>query len=202
MIARAVVLTTNICSELELKAHVPFAWRFFTNKKRLIKYYKSALKTLLTSRKDELKFYAHQKSFSHMTLSVAFWHYDLHWNVWSKEGMDFERHPNCSPNPFIILSDFEVGNSNISRLRDIFEGWEVLGSLDESDDDDKTEFFINLAHEALAVAIQSRTIKPLFLEIFAENSNIDDALFNERVRVRDEEGHCDINFLDLIQQRS
>ncbi|MEZ9567462.1 hypothetical protein AB4242_01190 [Vibrio splendidus] len=202
MIARAVVLTTNICSELELKAHVPFAWRFFTNKKRLIKYYKSALKTLLTSRKDELKFYAHQKSFSHMTLSVAFWHYDLHWNVWSKEGMDFERHPNCSPNPFIILSDFEVGNSNISRLRDIFEGWEVLGSLDESDDDDKTEFFINLAHEALAVAIQSRTIKPLFLEIFAENSNIDDALFNERVRVRDEEGHVDINFLDLIQQRS
>ena len=202
MIARAVVLTTNICSELELKAHVPFAWRFFTNKKRLIKYYKSALKTLLTRRKDELKFYAHQKSFSHMTLSVAFWHYDLHWNVWSKEGMDFERHPNCSPNPFIILSDFEVGNSNISRLRDIFEGWEVLGSLDESDDDDKTEFFINLAHEALAVAIQSRTIKPLFLEIFAENSNIDDALFNERVRVRDEEGHCDINFLDLIQQRS
>ncbi|TOL46553.1 hypothetical protein, partial [Vibrio parahaemolyticus] len=115
MIARAVVLTTNICSELELKAHVPFAWRFFTNKKRLIKYYKSALKTLLTSRKDELKFYAHQKSFSHMTLSVAFWHYDLHWNVWSKEGMDFERHSNCSPNPFIILSDFEVGNSNISR---------------------------------------------------------------------------------------
>ncbi|HHX8439945.1 MULTISPECIES: hypothetical protein [Vibrio] len=202
MIARAVVLTTNICSELELKAHVPFAWRFFTNKKRLIKYYKSALKTLLTSRKDELKFYAHQKSFSHMTLSVAFWHYDLHCNVWSKEGMDFERHPNCSPNPFIILSDFEVGNSNISRLRDIFEGWEVLGSLDESDDDDKTEFFINLAHEALAVAIQSRTIKPLFLEIFAENSNIDDALFNERVRVRDEEGHVDINFLDLIQQRS
>ncbi|EHU4839627.1 hypothetical protein C4G66_RS24270 [Vibrio parahaemolyticus] len=202
MIARAVVLTTNICSELELKAHVPFAWRFFTNKKRLIKYYKSALKTLLTSRKDELKFYAHQKSFSHMTLSVAFWHYDLHWNVWSKEGMDFERHPNCSPNPFIILSDFEVGNSNISRLRDIFEGWEVLGSLDESDDDDKTEFFINLAHEALAVAIQSRTIKPLFLEIFAENSNIDDALFNERVRVRDEDGHFDINFLDLIQQRS
>ncbi|WP_102340039.1 hypothetical protein [Vibrio lentus] len=202
MIARAVVLTTNICSELELKAHVPFAWRFFTNRKRLIKYYKSALKTLLTSRKDELKFYAHQKSFSHMTLSVAFWHYDLHWNVWSKEGMDFERHPNCSPNPFIILSDFEVGNSNISRLRDIFEGWEVLGSLDESDDDDKTEFFINLAHEALAVAIQSRTIKPLFLEIFAENSNIDDALFNERVRVRDEEGHVDINFLDLIQQRS
>ncbi|PTQ14260.1 hypothetical protein CWO33_13645 [Vibrio splendidus] len=202
MIARAVVLTTNICSELELKAHVPFAWRFFTNKKRLIKYYKSALKTLLTSRKDELKFYAHQKSFSHMTLSVAFWHYDLHWNVWSKEGMDFECHPNCSPNPFIILSDFEVGNSNISRLRDIFEGWEVLGSLDESDDDDKTEFFINLAHEALAVAIQSRTIKPLFLEIFAENSNIDDALFNERVRVRDEEGHVDINFLDLIQQRS
>ncbi|WP_079879077.1 hypothetical protein [Vibrio parahaemolyticus] len=202
MIARAVALTTNICSELELKAHVPFAWRFFTNKKRLIKYYKSALKTLLTSRKDELKFYAHQKSFSHMTLSVAFWHYDLHWNVWSKEGMDFERHPNCSPNPFIILSDFEVGNSNISRLRDIFEGWEVLGSLDESDDDDKTEFFINLAHEALAVAIQSRTIKPLFLEIFAENSNIDDALFNERVRVRDEDGHFDINFLDLIQQRS
>ncbi|ELB2962439.1 hypothetical protein ACEV8G_18660 [Vibrio parahaemolyticus] len=202
MIARAVVLTTNICSELELKAHVPFAWRFFTNKKRLIKYYKSALKTLLTSRKDELKFYAHQKSFSHMTLSVAFWHYDLHWNVWSKEGMDFERHPNCSPNPFIILSDFEVGNSNISRLRDIFEGWEVLGSLDESDDDDKTEFFINLAHEALAVAIQSRTIKPLFLEIFAENSNIDDALFNERVRVRDEDGHFDTNFLDLIQQRS
>ncbi|HHX8301696.1 TPA: hypothetical protein ACVOZB_004588 [Vibrio diabolicus] len=202
MIARAVVLTTNICSELELKAHVPFAWRFFTNKKRLIKYYKSALKTLLTSRKDELKFYAHQKSFSHMTLSVAFWHYDLHCNVWSKEGMDFERHPNCSPNPFIILSDFEVGNSNISRLRDIFEGWEVLGSLDESDDDDKTEFFINLAHEALAVAIQSRAIKPLFLEIFAENSNIDDALFNERVRVRDEEGHVDINFLDLIQQRS
>ncbi|MCR9897848.1 hypothetical protein NB595_06260 [Vibrio alginolyticus] len=202
MIARAVVLTTNICSELELKAHVPFAWRFFTNKKRLIKYYKSALKTLLTSRKDELKFYAHQKSFSHMTLSVAFWHYDLHWNVWSKEGMDFDRHPNCSPNPFIILSDFEVGNSNISRLRDIFEGWEVLGSLDESDDDDKTEFFINLAHEALAVAIQSRTIKPLFLEIFAENSNIDDALFNERVRVRDEEGHFDINFLDLIQQHS
>ncbi|MEW4341552.1 hypothetical protein AB1J03_09340 [Vibrio diabolicus] len=202
MIARAVVLTTNICSELELKAHVPFAWRFFTNKKRLIKYYKSALKTLLTSRKDELKFYAHQKSFSHMTLSVAFWHYDLHCNVWSKEGMDFERHPNCSPNPFIILSDFEVGNSNISRLRDIFEGWEVLGSLDESDDDDKTEFFINLAHEALAVAIQSRTIKPLFLETFAENSNIDDALFNERVRVRDEEGHADINFLDLIQQRS
>ena len=202
MIARAVVLTTNICSELELKAHVPFAWRFFTNKKRLIKYYKSALRTLLTSRKDELKFYAHQKSFSHMTLSVAFWHYDLHWNVWSKEGMDFERHPNCSPNPFIILSDFEVGNSNISRLRDIFEGWEVLGSLDESDDDDKTEFFINLAHEALAVAIQSRTIKPLFLEIFAENSNIDDALFNERVRVRDEEGYFDINFLDLIQQRS
>ncbi|HHX8659740.1 TPA: hypothetical protein ACVO40_004266 [Vibrio diabolicus] len=202
MIARAVVLTTNICSELELKAHVPFAWRFFTNKKRLIKYYKSALKTLLTSRKDELKFYAHQKSFSHMTLSVAFWHYDLHWNVWSKEGMDFERHPNCSPNPFIILSDFEVGNSNISRLRDIFEGWEVLGSLDESDDDDKTEFFINLAHEALAVAIQSRTIKPLFLEIFAENSNIDDALFNERVRVRVEDGHFDINFLDLIQQRS
>ncbi|AVF95339.1 hypothetical protein AL552_16980 [Vibrio diabolicus] len=202
MIVRAVVLTTNICSELELKAHVPFAWRFFTNKKRLIKYYKSALKTLLTSRKDELKFYAHQKSFSHMTLSVAFWHYDLHCNVWSKEGMDFERHPNCSPNPFIILSDFEVGNSNISRLRDIFEGWEVLGSLDESDDDDKTEFFINLAHEALAVAIQSRTIKPLFLEIFAENSNIDDALFNERVRVRDEEGHVDINFLDLIQQRS
>ncbi|EIQ1514536.1 hypothetical protein ACVW8L_004490 [Vibrio parahaemolyticus] len=202
MIARAVVLTTNICSELELKVHVPFAWRFFTNKKRLIKYYKSALKTLLTSRKDELKFYAHQKSFSHMTLSVAFWHYDLHWNVWSKEGMDFERHPNCSPNPFIILSDFEVGNSNISRLRDIFEGWEVLGSLDESDDDDKTEFFINLAHEALAVAIQSRTIKPLFLEIFAENSNIDDALFNERVRVRDEDGHFDINFLDLIQQRS
>ncbi|MDG2632690.1 hypothetical protein P7M35_22900 [Vibrio parahaemolyticus] len=202
MIARAVVLTINICSELELKAHVPFAWRFFTNKKRLIKYYKSALKTLLTSRKDELKFYAHQKSFSHMTLSVAFWHYDLHWNVWSKEGMDFERHPNCSPNPFIILSDFEVGNSNISRLRDIFEGWEVLGSLDESDDDDKTEFFINLAHEALAVAIQSRTIKPLFLEIFAENSNIDDALFNERVRVRDEDGHFDINFLDLIQQRS
>ncbi|EGR0935707.1 hypothetical protein EIB86_24520 [Vibrio parahaemolyticus] len=202
MIARAVVLTTNICSELELKANVPFAWRFFTNKKRLIKYYKSALKTLLASRKDELKFYAHQKSFSHMTLSVAFWHYDLHWNVWSKEGMDFERHPNCSPNPFIILSDFEVGNSNISRLRDIFEGWEVLGSLDESDDDDKTEFFINLAHEALAVAIQSRTIKPLFLEIFAENSNIDDALFNERVRVRDEEGHFDINFLDLIQQRS
>ncbi|MCX8854994.1 hypothetical protein NOK65_24455 [Vibrio parahaemolyticus] len=202
MIARAVVLTTNICSELELKAHVPFAWRFFTNKKRLIKYYKSALKTLLTSRKDELKFYAHQKSFSHMTLSVAFWHYDLHWNVWSKEGMDFERHPNCSPNPFIILSDFEVGNSNISRLRDIFEGWEVLGSLDESDDDDKTEFFINLAHEALAVAIQSRTIKPLFLEIFAENSDIDDALFNERVRVRDEDGHFDINFLDLIQQRS
>ncbi|MCR9443781.1 hypothetical protein NB508_12215 [Vibrio alginolyticus] len=202
MIARAVVLTTNICSELELKAHVPFAWRFFTNKKRLIKYYKSVLKTLLTSRKDELKFYAHQKSFSHMTLSVAFWHYDLHWNVWSKEGMDFDRHPNCSPNPFIILSDFEVGNSNISRLRDIFEGWEVLGSLDESDDDDKTEFFINLAHEALAVAIQSRTIKPLFLEIFAENSNIDDALFNERVRVRDEEGHVDINFLDLIQQRS
>ncbi|ODY83224.1 hypothetical protein BBM29_02120 [Vibrio parahaemolyticus] len=191
-----------MCSELELKAHVPFAWRFFTNKKRLIKYYKSALKTLLTSRKDELKFYAHQKSFSHMTLSVAFWHYDLHWNVWSKEGMDFERHPNCSPNPFIILSDFEVGNSNISRLRDIFEGWEVLGSLDESDDDDKTEFFINLAHEALAVAIQSRTIKPLFLEIFAENSNIDDALFNERVRVRDEDGHFDINFLDLIQQRS
>ncbi|MCG6242118.1 hypothetical protein K6U55_08740 [Vibrio diabolicus] len=202
MIARAVVLTTNICSELELKAHVPFAWRFFTNKKRLIKYYKSALKTLLTSRKEELKFYAHQKSFSHMTLSVAFWHYDLHCNVWSKEGMDFERHPNCSPNPFIILSDFEVGNSNISRLRDIFEGWEVLGSLDESDDDDKTEFFINLAHEALAVAIQSRTIKPLFLEIFAENSNIDDALFNERVRVRDEEGHVDISFLDLIQQRS
>ncbi len=202
MIVRAVVLTTNICSELELKAHVPFAWRFFTNKKRLIKYYKSALKTLLTSRKDELKFYAHQKSFSHMTLSVAFWHYDLHWNVWSKEGMDFERHPNCSPNPFIILSDFEEGNSNISRLRDIFEGWEVLGSFDESDDDDKTEFFINLAHEALAVAIQSRTIKPLFLEIFAENSNIDDALFNERVRVRDEEGHVDINFLDLIQQRS
>ncbi|GAB7221606.1 hypothetical protein VoSk93_08180 [Vibrio owensii] len=202
MIARAVVLTTNICSELELKAHVPFAWRFFTNKKRLIKYYKSVLNTLLTSRKDELKFYAHQKSFSHMTLSVAFWHYDLHWNVWSKEGMDFERHPNCSPNPFIILSDFEVGNSNISRLRDIFEGWEVLGSLDESDDDDKTEFFINLAHEALAVAIQSRTIKPLFLEIFAENLNIDDALFNERVRVRDEEGHVDINFLDLIQQRS
>ncbi|UTZ22041.1 hypothetical protein [Vibrio campbellii] len=202
MIARAVVLTTNICSELELKAHVPFAWRFFTDKKRLIKYYKSALKTLLTSRKDELKFYAHQKSFSHMTLSVAFWHYDLHWNVWSKEGMDFERHPNCSPNPFIILSDFEVGNSNISRLRDIFEGWEALGSTDESDDDDKTEFFINLAHEALAVAIQSRTIKPLFLEIFAENSNIDDALFNERVRVRDEEGHVDINFLDLIQQRS
>ncbi|HCM0846630.1 TPA: hypothetical protein N2782_004704 [Vibrio parahaemolyticus] len=202
MIARAVVLTTNICSELEVKAHVPFAWRFFTNKKRLIKYYKSALKTLLTSRKDELKFYAHQKSFSHMTLSVAFWHYDLHWNVWSKEGMDFERHSNCSPNPFIILSDFEVGNSNISRLRDIFEGWEVLGSLDESDDDDKTEFFINLAHEALVVAIQSRTIKPLFLEIFAENSNIDDALFNERVRVRDEDGHFDINFLDLIQQRS
>ncbi|EKO3802487.1 hypothetical protein NTE28_005024 [Vibrio harveyi] len=202
MIARAVVLTTNICSELELKAHVPFAWRFFTNKKRLIKYYKSALKTLLTSRKDELKFYAHQKSFSHMTLSVAFWHYDLHWNVWSKEGMDFERHPNCSPNPFIILSDFEAGNSNISRLRDIFEGWEALGSTDESDDDDKTEFFINLAHEALAVAIQSRTIKPLFLEIFAENSNIDDALFNERVRVRDEEGHVDINFLDLIQQRN
>ncbi len=202
MIARAMVLTTNICSELELKAHVPFAWRFFTNKKRLIKYYKSALKTLLTSRKDELKFYAHQKSFSHMTLSVAFWHYDLHWNVWSKEGMAFERHPNCSPNPFIILSDFEVGNSNISRLRDIFEGWEVLGSLDESDDDDKTEFFINFAHEALAVAIQSRTIKPLFLEICAENSNIDDALFNERVRVRDEEGHVDINFLDLIQQRS
>ncbi|MFB1087038.1 hypothetical protein ACEWGF_18120 [Vibrio diabolicus] len=202
MIVRAVVLTTNICSELELKAHVPFAWRFFTNKKRLIKYYKSALKTLLTSRKDELKFYAHQKSFSHMTLSVAFWHYDLHCNVWSKEGMDFERHPNCSPNPFIILSDFEVGNSNISRLRDIFEGWEVLGSLDESDDDDKTEFFINLTHEALAVAIQSRTIKPLFLEIFAENSNIDDAFFNERVRVRDEEGHVDINFLDLIQQRS
>ncbi|CAH1531334.1 conserved hypothetical protein [Vibrio harveyi] len=202
MIARAVVFTTNICSELELKAHVPFAWRFFTNKKRLIKYYKSALKTLLISRKDELKFYAHQKSFSHMTLSVAFWHYDLHWNVWSKEGMDFERHPNCSPNPFIILSDFEVGNSNISRLRDIFEGWEALGSTDESDDDDKTEFFINLAHEALAVAIQSRTIKPLFLEIFAENSNIDDALFNERVRVRDEEGHVDINFLDLIQQRS
>ncbi|WP_455294163.1 hypothetical protein [Vibrio parahaemolyticus] len=202
MIARAVVLTTNICSELELKAHVPFVWRFFTNKKRLIKYYKSVLKTLLTSRKDELKFYAHQKSFSHMTLSVAFWHYDLHWNVWSKEGMDFERHPNCSPNPFIILSDFEGGNLNISRLRDIFEGWEVLGSLDESDDDDKTEFFINLAHEALAVAIQSRTIKPLFLEIFAENSNIDDALFNERVRVRDEEGHVDINFLDLIQQRS
>ena len=137
-----------------------------------------------------------------MTLSVAFWHYDLHWNVWSKEGMDFERHPNCSPNPFIILSDFEVGNSNISRLRDIFEGWEALGSTDESDDDDKTEFFINLAHEALAVAIQSRTIKPLFLEIFAENLNIDDALFNERVRVRDEEGHVDINFLDLIQQRS
>lgn len=202
MIVRAVVLTTNICSELELKAHVPFAWRFFTNRRRLIKYYKSALKTLLTSRKDELKFYAHQKSFSHMTLSVAFWHYDLHWNVWSKEGMDFERHPNCSPNPFIILSDFEEGNSNISRLRDIFEGWEVLGSFDESDDDDKTEFFINLAHEALAVAIQSRTIKPLFLEIFAENSNIDDALFNEIVRVRDEEGHVDINFLDLIQQRS
>nr|PMH96205.1 hypothetical protein BCU54_11580 [Vibrio lentus] len=191
-----------MCSELELKAHVPFAWRFFTNRRRLIKYYKSALKTLLTSRKDELKFYAHQKSFSHMTLSVAFWHYDLHWNVWSKEGMDFERHPNCSANPFIILSDFEEGNSNISRLRDIFEGWEVLGSFDESDDDDKTEFFINLAHEALAVAIQSRTIKPLFLEIFAENSNIDDALFNEIVRVRDEEGHVDINFLDLIQQRS
>ncbi len=202
MIARAVVLTTNICSELEFKAHVPFAWRFFTNKKRLVKYYKSALKTLLTSRKDELKFYAHQKSFSHMTLSVAFWHYDLHWNVWSKEGMDFERHPNCSPNPFIILSDFELGNSNISRLRDIFEGWEMLGFADEKDNDDDTEFFINLAHEALAVAIQSRTIKPLFMEIFTENTNIDDALFNERVRVKDEEGHVDINFLDLIQQRS
>jgi hypothetical protein len=202
LIARAMVLTANICSELELKAHVPFVWRFFTNKNRLIKYYKRALKTLLASRKDELKFYARQKSFSHMTLSVAFWHYDLHWNLWSKEDMDFECHPNCSSNPFIILSDFEKGNSNISRLRDIFEGWEVLGPLDESGSDDDTEFFINLAHEALAAAIQSRTIKPLFMEIFTDNTNIDDALFNERVHVRDEDGHVDINFLDLIQQRN
>ena len=202
LISRAVVLTTSICSELEFKVPVRLARRFLTNKKRLIKYYKSALKTLLVSRKDELKFYARQKSFSHMTLSVAFWHYDLHWDVWSKEGMDFERHPNCSPNPFIILSDFEEGNSNISRLQDIFEGWEALGFLDERDGDDSLEFYINLAHEALAVAIQSKTIKPLFMEVFTESPSIDDSFFNEKVRVKDDEGHFDINFLDLIQQRS
>ncbi|RPB32630.1 hypothetical protein CYQ91_23430 [Vibrio diabolicus] len=202
MIARAVVLTTNICSELELKAHVPFAWRFFTNKKRLIKYYKSAFFYLAIKNDEWELFLFLLLMFSHMTLSVAFWHYDLHWKVWSKEGMDFERHPNCSPNPFIILSDFEVGNSNISRLRDIFEGWEALGSTDESDDDELFHSRIN-EHE-IAEAPGYKALIPTFFGTKKVNStsNIDDALFNERVRVRDEEGHVDINFLDLIQQRS
>ncbi|EJE3289523.1 hypothetical protein M4F77_004580 [Vibrio alginolyticus] len=168
------------------------------DKTELVNCYKSVLLTLIDSRIDELKFYVSQKAFSHMTISVAFWHYDMHWNIWNKDGLDFVQHNQVSHGEFIILSDFERGNKNVSKLRDIMESWEEEELSGDEDEDIK--LLIRIAHESLALAIESDGIKPLFLDILKENPSFEEASFNSMVRIEDEEGVFDVNFLDFLKK--
>ncbi|ENK2025123.1 hypothetical protein ACKGLS_000702 [Vibrio alginolyticus] len=169
------------------------------DKTELVDCYKSVLLTLIDSRIDELKFYVSQKAFSHMTISVAFWHYDMHWNIWNKDGLDFVQHNQVSHGEFIILSDFERGNKNVSKLRDIMESWEEEEEL-SGDEDEDIKLLIRIAHESLALAIESDEIKPLFLDILKETPSFEEASFNSMVRIEDEEGMFDVNFLDFLKK--
>lgn len=164
------------------------------DKEKLIEVYESVLVILLNARMNELKFYVNQGAFSHMTLSAAFWHYDLYWNLWEKEDTRFTRHDDVSHGEFIILSDFEHGNPEVSKLRDIFESWEESELSD--DEDENMEQLIKLAHEALALAIENTKVKSIFSDVFAENSELNSIPFNDLVKVQDPDGYFDINFLE------
>ncbi|WDE07834.1 hypothetical protein SG34_013685 [Thalassomonas viridans] len=163
------------------------------NKNELVSVYESALATLIEQRTGELKFYVIQEAFSHMSLSVAFWHYDMYWNLWEKPGKSFTKHDKVSNGEFIILSDFEKGSASIKALRDIFSSWEDDGLVEN--EDENMELLIKLAHEALARALNSARVKSLLLDIFSENEQLSEMPFQELVRVEDVDGHFDINFM-------
>ncbi|CAM3631638.1 hypothetical protein [Pseudoalteromonas maricaloris] len=168
------------------------------DKNTLIEAYENVLITLIKKRINELKFYVNQSTYSHMSLSVEFWHYDVNWNIYSLPESRFEQHKNVASDEFIILSDFEDDCPEVSKLRDIFESWEDIELVE--DEDENMDMLFKLSHEALAEALCGNEVKPLLLDIFAENKALKNKPFNELIKVEDPDGRFDLNFIAAASQ--
>ncbi|ESP90608.1 MULTISPECIES: hypothetical protein [Pseudoalteromonas] len=158
--------------------------------------YENVLVKLIEQREKELKFYIQQPAFSHMTLSVAFWHSDMYWNLYQKESCEFTCHAKYDNQEFIILSDYEGRHPDISNLRDIFDGWSECEATENSDESLDLQF--KLAHEALAIALCSERVKPLLEVLLETNNNYQKARYSEMIRVEDPDGRFDVNFLQVV----
>lgn len=164
------------------------------NKNTLIAVYESVLITLLNERKSALHFYINQNAFSHMSLSVEFWHYDINWQIHSHPETHFSPHHHFLAAPFITLSDFEEDHSHVYELRDIMESWE---KLEQNGDGTLEDMLCLLSHEALAEALNKNTVKSLLLILFSENPALQTKSLHELVIVKDPDGRFDKNFMNV-----
>ncbi|EGU31214.1 hypothetical protein VIBRN418_14913 [Vibrio sp. N418] len=157
------------------------------SKKELCSLYEEVLVKLIEQNNENMRFYVQQKAFSHMTLSIAFWHDDLYWNIWNKDGSKFNEHPKDSHYEFIIHCVGDEKDEASAKLRGIYADW--------ADTDDVFTPFIKLSHEALAAALKTEVVKNKLISILYENSSFKAVNYNDVIHVEDPDGEFKFNFM-------
>ncbi|GIU32294.1 hypothetical protein [Shewanella sp. MBTL60-007] len=173
------------------------------SKEELSSLYADVLDRLITQTEDSLRFYVRQEAFSHMTLSVAFWHSDLYWNIWNKNHLKFNEHPRDYHDEFIVESASNNQDEASIKLMEIYSDWGEMASNEEDDyieGEDVYSRCIKLTHEALATAINSEFIKQKFISILQENPNFEQGCLEDVVHVEDPDGQFEFNFMNPVAQ--
>ncbi|MDR8523313.1 hypothetical protein [Shewanella fidelis] len=164
--------------------------------------YKKQVSRLIEENIEGLTFYVKQEAFSHMTISAAFWHGDLYWNIWNKDGSKFEPHTRLSHDEFIVEDVYFNKDEATVKLRAIYDKWNQATADDDGEEDDEGEDLfsrlIRQSHEALAAAFHSDTVTQQLMTILVQNPNFEAAKFNQVIRVEDPDGQFEFNFLEQL----
>ncbi len=168
----------------------------------LSRVYQKLISQLITDNIEGLTFYVKQEAFSHMTISAAFWHGDLYWNIWNKDGSKFAPHARLSHDEFIVEGVHFNDDDTSKQLKAIYDKWNQATADDDGEEDDEGEDLfsrlIRQSHEALATAFHSDTVTQQLMTILVQNPNFEAAKFNQVIRVEDPDGQFEFNFLEQL----
>ncbi|MCK8044084.1 hypothetical protein MSG37_04245 [Shewanella sp. 1CM18E] len=165
----------------------------------LSELYENQVSRLIEENIEGLTFYVKQEAFSHMTISAAFWHGDLYWNIWNKDGSKFEPHPRLSHDEFIVEDVYFNKDEATVKLRAVYAKWNEATANNDDEDDNGEHLFSRLirqSHQALAIAFHSDTVTQQLMSILVQNPNFEAAQFNQVIRVEDPDGQFEFNFLE------
>ncbi|MCL1139190.1 hypothetical protein [Shewanella pneumatophori] len=171
----------------------------------LSELYEKQVSRLIEENIEGLTFYVKQEAFSHMTISAAFWHGDLYWNIWNKDGSKFEPHTRLSHDEFIVEDVYFNKDEATVKLRAVYAKWNEATANDEDDEEDANgehlfSRLIRQSHQALAIAFHSDTVTQQLMSILVQNPHFEAAQFNQVVRVEDPDGQFEFNFLDVTNK--